>query len=209
MKGTGTNRLMDERELRCLERLVAGEDAWAEFWEIFGRLIAGEVSAFNGHLESLVDDVFQMLVLKLMSGGFSIIRRHLRQSPGRSFGALLRRIVRNLLIDELRRMKRRGETDLFDGQLSLLGSLLPDHRSGENPDSSRERLARLFQAVAGDAPDSVGFRILHLRFLGGESVISIAEQTGLKPNSVSQRIRYYLRKIREHHLEEIRDLANA
>lgn len=196
------------REQACLKSLCSGEDAWSEFWALFGHIIAAEVGSFDGKLESLVDDVFQVLVLKLMAGRFQILRRHLSQSPQRSFGALLRKIVRNLLIDELRRMRRRGETDLYGGELRALGNLLPATRNRPKPVEARDTVITLFEAVAGSDRNSPGFQILYLRFLEGESVISIAEATGLKPNAVSQRIRYYLQKIRASHLDVIRELDN-
>jgi RNA polymerase sigma factor (sigma-70 family) len=201
---------MESREQACLERLVAGEDVWSEFWDLFGRLITAEILSFKMADSQLVDDVFQELVLKLLANDCQAIRTYLARPDRASFAAYLRRIVRNLMIDEYRKFKRRGELDLFNGDQQAIGALLPSRNGKPHVETHIRRvLHHVFASVAGGGPNSPGFSILCLRFIEGEHVKIIARRLDMQPNTVSHRIKYYIKKIKASHMEDLKVIADA
>ena len=90
-------------EWRCLRKLLAGADDWPRFWDLFGRLILSELKKLDLAQPPERDDVFQELALKLLSKDLHIIRTYFKAPKHESFAALLRVIVRNLALDQLRR----------------------------------------------------------------------------------------------------------
>lgn len=201
---------MEIREQACLRRLVVGEDVWAEFWDLFGRLITAETMAFRFADNQLIDDVFQELALRLIANDYRAVKRYLAKPDRTSFAAYLRRTVRNLLIDEYRKLKRRGELELSDGNVRVFGQVVSGRNGGpQDASHALEVLKHVFSSVAGGDQNSAGFLMLHLRFVEGESVNLIARRLKMRPNTVSHRIKYYIKKIREQHLEDLKAIANA
>ena len=66
-----------------------------------------------------------------------------------------------------------------------------------------QRLLSLLKQVSGSDENTMIYRMLYLRFVEQESVNSIARRLGMKPNTVTQRIRYYIKKLRETQVEEL------
>ena len=196
------------RERECLERLIASEDAWSEFWQLYGKAISFEVYSFSRYSELSFDDVCQKLVLKLLDHDYKILRSHLLYPKRSSFISLLRKIVRNLLIDEYRKLKSRAKIELSNGELQFLDHFSSVSENESNHSRLTERVTCLFKSVTKRSRDTAGFKILCLRYIDGENVNTIAEVLKMKPNTVSHRIGFYLNIIRENHMDEIRELAN-
>ncbi|MBN2082501.1 sigma-70 family RNA polymerase sigma factor [bacterium] len=193
-------------ELECLRELVAGWDVWPRFWQLFGAVIQGEVRKFDHYDPQLLDNVFHDLVLRLIDGDFKHIRRHLNKPHPSGFGALVRTMTRNMLIDNWRRIKRRGELELLDSDRPAGDTVSGVPAQPAPADDTEERLRELLLNATGGDPDSIAFRILSLRFIEGESVSYIADKLAMQPNAVSHQIRYYLRKLKTHHRAELMEL---
>jgi RNA polymerase sigma factor (sigma-70 family) len=191
-----------EREYAVLSALCAGEDAWPEFLDLFISFIHHELAQAGikpGHDQA---DLVQEIALKLVSRDFIIIRRFLKHDTGYSFKAVLRTIIRSTIIDQWRRNRRWRHVSL-DGEPALASLIASDG----NPDPAFElyRESRLLSAFiyCTGSRDSVGFRALFLRFIEEQSVEEIGRELGLSANAVSQRLRYYLRKLRASDLTEV------
>jgi len=193
-------------ELECLKELAAGRDAWPRFWQLFNAVIKDEVRKFGHYDPQLLDNVFHDLVLKLIDRDFKHIRRHLAKPHPSGFGALVRTMTKHMLIDNWRRITRRGELELLDSDQPA-GHPAGGAKAQSAPaDDNEQRLRELLLRVTGDDQQSNPFRIMCLRFIDGESVSYIADALGIKPNAVSHQIRYYLKKLKAHHRPELMEL---
>jgi RNA polymerase sigma factor (sigma-70 family) len=185
--------------------LISGRDVWPQFFKLFSRFIHAEMYRLgitNVHDQS---DVLQELALKLCSHDCAIIRRFLLRDSGYSFRAVLRTVIRSIVIDEWRKFAKWRAVVLCEDEPAL--QQVCGGRTGGDParELYREaRLASLFITACGPG-NPQGYSIMSLRYLEGISVEQIGERLGLKPNAVSQRIRYYLGKLRELGWVEVHD----
>jgi len=181
-----------QAEWSCLDALTRGEDAWPRFMDLFGAFLFGELGRLEigpGHDR---DDLLQELALKLMASDWQIIRRHLDKHRGTTFRAVLRTVIRSIVVDEWRKKKRWRNQLPLDPEPSPAELL--DSTWAEDPARAlyREtRLICLLWQIIGNFTNVEVFRILYLRFVEGKSVTDIAGEIGVSPNTVSQRIRYY------------------
>ena len=65
----------------------------------------------------------------------------------------------------------------------------------------------LLEVTGGDR-NSENFKILYLRFVKGERVNVIAKRFGIKPNTVGQRIKYHVKKVRERYKYELMEVID-
>ena len=199
-------------EWRCLRQLLAGADAWPRFWDLFGRVILAELKQLGLSEPPERDDVFQELALKLLGDDLRIIRNYVSQPKRASFAALLRVVVRNLALDYLRRRERRAALPLLerDGEEGEGGAITTGGWAGDpGANLNGKRLPELLRRVTGGNGESESYRIMYLRFVEQEDVNLIAERCGLKPNTVTQRIRYYLAKLRDEYSAELEELGDG
>jgi len=194
-------------EADCLRRIAAGEDAWGDFWDLFGRIIEFEVNRFLGSGTEGIDDVYQNLVLKLLDRDYRIICKHLDSGSSTGFGALVRRITRNMLIDQWRTRKRKGVLDLLDFESH------PEYPGSKNanPANHHQRnwqINELLLAAANRNKNSSTFKILFLRFVDGESVRYIAGEMGMKEDTIRHRIDYNLKKLRKKHGDALKVMSH-
>lgn len=199
-------------EHNCLRELIAGKDAWPRFWDLFGRVILSELKRLGLAEPPARDELFQELALKLLRDEMQIIRDYVRHAQQDSFAALLRVILRNMALDYLRFNNRRACLPLYEPDGSVAAGLNADGAAKGNagPESvlDRQQLQELLCRVTGGDRTSDSYRIMYLRYVEHEDVNLIAQRFALKPNTVSQRIKYYLEKLREHHSHELAELGD-
>lgn len=184
------------KENSCLAALCAGRDAWEEFLDLFDITLYCEFAALGIRPGAQRDDLLQELALKLLAHDWRIVRRHLAADHGCSFQAILRTVVRSIVIDEWRREQRwRQLADLADeaAPAELLNNVW-----ALDPAEAYYRETRLASILAGVVRRdrrADAFQLLYLRYVEGLPVNVIAGRLGLAPNAVSQRLRYYHRKL--------------
>ena len=186
----------EREEHECLHALTTGKDAWPRFWDLFGRYIFYEMQALAIYDEQMREDIYHELVLKLLDRDFEVVRKFLAQPRQYAFTALLRVMARNKAITHLRRQRRIVFVE--DHQLLTVGG----NGSGWGADpaanhEAQQLMAALLQDACPGSMNSDGFRIMYLRFVEQESVNVIAAEMRMKPNTVSQRIRYCLNRLRQ------------
>lgn len=195
MSGDGKER--EAELLACLRSIVAGQDAWPEFWELTGRIILTELHRLGINLEFERDDILQDIALVLLRDDCRFIREHLEHHQHEPFSAYLRITARHTAINYLRKQKRAVSIEYFDGVPA--DSLESKSKWGMNPSISLEEqlaLKALLEQSTGGRGNQLGYQIMYLRFVERASVNQIAERLRMQPNSVSQRIRYYLQRLR-------------
>jgi len=189
--------LISEREEHdCLHALISGTDAWPRFWDLFGDYVFYELRALAINDEYLREDIYHELVLKLIDRDFEVMRSFLERPRQYSFTALLRVMARNKAISHLRRQRR---IVLVDDHQHFAAASDGDGWGGDpaaNHEARQLLVAILHDACPGQE-NSEGFRIMYLRFVEQQSVNVIAAELRMKPNTVSQRIRYYLNRLRQ------------
>ncbi len=196
-------------EMDCLKRLVAGDDAWPEFWQHFGWVVKDEVHKFGKDDHQLRMDTFQELVLKLLNNDCRTIRGHLRRRNLGGFGAYLRRMTRNLLIDKWRKLERNRKLMLeLCTKHGVPESQWAINGTPGNGDFRGSKAEKLLLVVTGENRDNVSFQILSRRFIEGESVKYIASQLGMQPNAVTKQVVYYRKKLLKLHKVELAELNN-
>lgn len=193
------------RELTCLQALLNGDDAWDEFWDLFSVAAIRELALLPIPAE-LRQDVLQNLVAKLLASRCQPIRDYLTNPQRASFKCLLRVMVRCCGIDLLRRAKAKHEIPLVHAELPVRAA----EAWGGDPDrhhAQESQLTELLRHAAGNA-DKAGFTIMYLRFVEGYSVLEIARKLKMRENTVTQRIRYYLQRLRTHYAVQLKDLGH-
>lgn len=200
---TGSSALVIETD--CLCALIAGKDAWPEFISIFSRFIYSELRSMGITDPHEQQDLLQELALKLYSHDCAIIRRFLLRNSGYSFRAVLRTIIRSIVIDEWRKHAKWRNVVFCEDEPTLQQLWASPVDSDPARALYREvRLASILLAACGRG-NHQGFQVMSLRYLEGLSVDQIGMRLGMRPNAVSQRIRYYLRRLRELGWVEVRD----
>ena len=195
-------RALNERE--CLVGLVEGEDEWGKFWDLFGRLVLYELKRFDIVSGSYQEDIFQDLALLLMRNEHQVIRQYLECPRCESFAGLLRVMVRNLAITYLRRHRLWSRITQTTAEAAPFQDETGEWARDPAQNTERsQRLLALLKQVSGSDENTMIYRMLYLRFVDQESVNTIARRLGMKPNTVTQRIRYYIKKLREAQVEEL------
>jgi DNA-directed RNA polymerase specialized sigma24 family protein len=195
----GKLQVAPDAEQACLEALIAGRDAWPEFWRMYGRLILWELRVLGITAPEEQQDLYHDLVLKLLDHDCRVLRDYLAAPQQDSFRALLRVITRHQGISRLRRPSRSRELPLLDAIAPPAAAQDTAAEWAGDPAQRYEAeqlLKALLKQAAGGAENSEGYRIMHLRFCLQLSVNLIAAQMKLKPNAVTQRIRHYLKRLR-------------
>jgi DNA-directed RNA polymerase specialized sigma24 family protein len=190
-------------EQACLRRLAKGEDSWVEFWELFGAVILHTAAPFMDVYSSAADELVSDLACRLLAHDGRVLRRYLATPSNVSFIPLLRTITRNLAIDSYRRLHRHSTISLDDSD-SIVQLVQAD--AGSRTD--QQVLWQLVAQVCGGR-ETPSFCALYLRYSQGWSVNAIAEQLHLQPNAVSQRIRYYLRRLNQECGTQLLELMDA
>jgi RNA polymerase sigma factor (sigma-70 family) len=193
-----------ERELRCLNLLVAGKDAWREFYALYGHFMAIQLRESGVDRPQDREDVYQDVVLKLLGDERRVLRRFLEADSGLSFSTLLRTVVRSAVIDRYRRARFWRNAWFFpSSEVPHAG------HSGPERDLLREvRLHCMFTSLAQRMKDQTVYQVLSLRYITGNSVNGIAVEMGLSPNAVSQRLRVYQRRLRQDYFEDLMELLH-
>jgi RNA polymerase sigma factor (sigma-70 family) len=184
-------------EIACLRALIAGQDMWPAFFKMFSRFIQAEFNKLGITRSHDQGDLLQELALKLCSHDLAIIRRFLLRDSGFSFRAILRTIIRSIVIDEWRKQAKWRKVVLCEDEPTL--QQLCVYRADGDPARELYRETRLINLLltACGHDNHQGYSIMSLRYVEGLSVDQIGARLGLRPNAVSQRIRYYLRKLRD------------
>ena len=194
-------------EYNCLNDLIAGCDAWQQFWRLFGHFILYELKQLDITDQQLREDIYHELVLKIIQQDFRPLRAFIDDPKQNSFAAYLRVIARHLAISYLRKHSR---VVLLDPQQLCTDWTSNSDWSGDPAlrYSEQQLCESLFEQVCGGGDHSAGFQIMHLRFVQQLSVNAIATRMRMKPNTVSQRIRYYLRRLRNEYALELAELSD-
>ncbi len=182
-----------EWENKCLHSLVEGEDAWSLFMELFGKCMFIELAMHRIFAGPERDDILQEVAVRLMEHDWRVVRRYIKRDMGFSFKSLLCKVV-NSSVQNYRRKHKNWNTRVeFDNSLS----------NRPNKDSDPAKLVEtkmtesaLLSKVIGSNENREAYRILYLRFIEGESVKDIARELDSTPNAVSQRLRYYRKRVK-------------
>jgi RNA polymerase sigma factor (sigma-70 family) len=144
------------------------------------------------------EDILQDVVLKLIANENRAVRRFLANPQSTSFAAYLRVVVKNAALTHLKLIHRlEGTSELHEETVEYSQN---SQEWSQDPAIRLERNVSLdsrLLAVTGNDRSSEAYQILYLRFVDNQQVNVIARKLGMKPNTVSQRIKYYLLKLRE------------
>ncbi len=200
-----------EWEKTILRRMLAGEDVWREFTGLFGRTIYYELLRMGISSPPDQDDLSQELALHLYRNECYMLRQFLERDTGFSFKAVLRVVIRNLVITRWRKIKLQPPP--VDTQ-----EYLPDvrdmftGRQDENP--ARQELKELtlqsmFQDATAGSRDDVPFRILCERFIEGERVKDIAQDLQITENAVSLHLKRAVQKMKQLYGSDLMELLDG
>lgn len=168
---------------------------WEEFLKLYG---AGMYREFNYHGVDdgpLRDDLLHDLALKLIRNDWAIVRRFLDKEEQVSFKPLLRSIIRSVIFDHFRSESLRRRIELVEGTSGLSSAADRDSASDPAQGYLRQQIVRELLAAARTNRGKTGMQTLYLRYILGYSVKHIAEIMQTSPNTISQRIKYYLAKL--------------
>ncbi len=196
---------LSREEAACLHALAAGRDAWQQFIRIYGSVINAEFARKQIYCKHTQADLLQELALKLVSHDCIIIRRFLERNTGLSFCAVLRPMITSIVIDEWRRWSHWRKIAFCEDEPTL--RQLSAVKTDGDPalEIYREmRLISLLLKVCGTA-NKQGFLTMYLRFIDELPVELIGTRLGVSANAVSQRIAYYLKKLRKLGWSEVHD----
>lgn len=196
-------------QLDSIHAIVAGNDAWPQFWADYGKLILYEFKKYDIHQGAVRDDIFQELVLKLIKHDKRALRRFLSNSESNGFYCYLRVVLRSVISTYFRKHNKYRDYELLaDG--ALIPNTIESDWSMDPSNTSSEFVdcERILLAVCKNNRESETFKILSLRYIDQESVTYIARKLNLKPNTVSQRIKYYLKQIKEQFGEDLVKVLN-
>lgn len=190
-----TAQVSPAEELAHLQLLITGRDGWPRFWQLFGRVILWELTRLGIHDDALQQDIFQDLVLKLLESDYQVLRRFLAQPRDEPFSAYVRVMARHLAISILRKRGREVSCDMA-ALPSLDQHPAPWAVDPAHQHEAKQAMSALLRHASGGDRESTGFQLLYLRFVEQLSVNVVAERLNMKPNTVSQRIKYYLARLR-------------
>lgn len=192
-----------------LRALAAGHDRWPQFWQEFGKVILAEIKKYGVTNQQQREDLYQDLATKLISHDYLVIRSYLENDMGLPFSALLRTVIKSIVIDDWRR-RRRWSRVLLDGSVEWAGNngCLEGTDDPAGVLHRKTRLICLLGSLSDRLKDPSAFHIMYLRYLQENSVNSIAEHVGISPNAVSQRLRVYRRRLLSEFGPELAELIN-
>ncbi len=194
-------------EYNCLCDLIAGRDAWQQFWRLFGRFVLYELQQLQITDQQLREDIYHELVLKIIQQDYRPLRIFTDNPKQHSFAAYLRVMARHLAISHLRKQSR---TVLLDPQ-QICTDWTASSAWGCDParqHTGQQFWVSLLEHVCSKSRHADGFRIMYLRYVDQESVNDIARRMRMKPNTVSQRINYYLRRLREEYALQLAEYSD-
>lgn len=195
-------------DLDCLQALAEGQDCWPQFWDLFGGFILFELRRIGVAKDQDRDDLYQELATKLIAHDYQVIRTFLAENTGLPFIALLRTVIRSIVIDDWRRKKRWREVQLLpDWEVGQAPGAAPDANPAAVMHQST-RLTCIIEGLARELSDTYAFQVLHLRYVEEKPVNDIAKQLGLSPNAVSQRLRVYRRRLLEGYGQQLAEMLN-
>jgi RNA polymerase sigma factor (sigma-70 family) len=199
--------LSTAEERTHLTQLVQGTDGWPRFWQLFGRVILWELRRLNITDDALQQDIFQELVLKLLDDDYKVIRHFLQQPRSEPFTAYVRVMARHLAISLLRKRGREVPCDMAAQPCESSSPAAWAQDPARKYELEQSLAALLCHASNGDEK-SAGFQIMYLRFVEQLSVNAVADRLRMKPNTVSQRIKYYLTRLRSEYALTLMELEH-
>ncbi len=188
---------MDDNTL--LDQCIEGDErAWREFLERYRAIIYGSILktlGVRGESHELADDVFQDVLLKLLSNDCRALKRFQRRSKTTTW---LARVAINATIDAVRRRRARheisdlpgGDTESDNSAEEILKRIPVDARILEGV-SSRDMADRLLGQL-----EEQDHLILRMYFFGGLKEREIAELLGIPINTLSSRKSRALEKLK-------------
>lgn len=155
----------------------------------------GEFARHGIDSGELRDDLLHDLALKLMNNNWRTIRHFLANGESETFKPLLRTVIRSVVFDYFRSEKVWHRIQQLEEPAALANGA--EQQFGSDPAQSylRGQIVKYLLAAARSNQGRSGMQTLYLRYILGYSVKDIAEIMRVSPNTISQRLRYYLAKL--------------
>jgi RNA polymerase sigma factor (sigma-70 family) len=195
----GKHKEQIEAERRCLSEIIAGGDAWPEFFRLFQDFFNAVARQRQVKSDAELEDLWSAFIAELIDNDYQMLRRHLEEYPGHSFKSILWWRISQLT--ERHQRQQRGQAFLDDGFFDSVAAG-PDCAELGNPAAVYENRRLMRDAIIHASQHARDRRriakVLSLRFGSGATNKEIAKQFRISENLVADIIRRYSPRMREY-----------